>query len=118
MAAVALIVLMGAWWLWPRQSPDIYKNYVAIHQELQQRRDLSVDHATWTEFVSRAKTQLAETVPWLEEKAKPGDREKSLLLYAGRDLQELLELPRTSKSLHQKRLDAFFEQLQEIYDSK
>lgn len=117
-AAAVLIVLMGAWWFWPRQRPDIYKNYVAIYQELQQRRDLSVDHATWTEFAARAKTQLAETVPWLEEKAKPGDREKSLLLYAGRDLQELLELPRTSKSPHQKRLDAFFEQLQEIYGSK
>ncbi|GDY09351.1 hypothetical protein LBMAG52_28370 [Planctomycetia bacterium] len=42
----------------------------------------------------------------------------ALLLYAGRDLQELLELPRTSKSPHQKRLDAFFEQLQEMYGSK
>lgn len=117
-AAVMLVVLIGAWWLWPRQRPDLYKNYVAIYQELQQRRDLAEDHAKWMEFVARSKTQLAETVPWLESNAKPGDREKSLLLYAGRDLQELLELPRTSKSPHQKRLDAFFEQLQEIYGSK
>lgn len=117
-AAAMLIVVGGTWWFWPRQRPDIYKNYVAIYQELQQRRDISEDHAKWTEFVARSKTQLAETVPWLEEKAKPGDREKSLLLYAGRDLQELLELPRTSKSPHQKRLDAFFEQLQEMYGSK
>lgn len=117
-AAAVLIVLVGAWWLWPRQRPDIYKNYVAIYQELQQRRDIAEDHATWMEFVARAKTQLTETVPWLEDNAKPGDREKSLLLYAGRDLQELLELPRTSKSPHQKRLDAFFEQLQEMYGSK
>lgn len=115
--AAVLIVLVGAWWFWPRQRPDIYKNYVAIYQELQQRRDIAEDHATWTEFVTRAKTQLATTVPWLEENSKPGDREKSLLLYAGRDLQELLELPRTSKSPHQKRLDAFFEQLQEMYGS-
>lgn len=106
-AAAILIVLVGAWWHWPRQRPDIYKNYVAIYQELQQRRDIAEDQAAWTEFVMRAKTQFAETVPWLEEKSKPGDREKSLLLYAGRDLQELLELPRTSKSPHLKRLDVF-----------
>lgn len=118
LAATVLIVLVGAWWFWPRQRPDIYKNYVAIYQELKQRRDIAEDHATWTEFVTRSRTQLAETVPWLEEKAKSGDREKSLLLYAGRDLQELLELPRTSKSPHQKRLDAFFEQLQAMYGSK
>lgn len=117
-AAAVLIVLVGGWWFWPRQRPDIYKNYVAIYQELQQRRDTTEDYDRWTEFVTRSKTQLAETVPWLEAKAKPGDREKSLLLYAGRDLQELLELPRTSKSPHQKRLDAFFEQLQEMYGSK
>lgn len=117
-AAAILIVLVGAWWLWPRQRPDIYKNYVVIYQELQQRRDIAEDHATWTEFVTRPKTQLTETVPWLEDRAKPGDREKTLLLYAGRDLQELLELPRTSQSPHLKRLDAFFEQLQEMYGSK
>ncbi len=117
-AVVVLVVLVGAWWFWPRQRPDIYKNYVAIYQELQQRRDIAEDHANWTEFVTRAKTQLAATVPWLEEKAKSGDREKSLLLYAGRDLQELLELPRTSKNPHQTRLDAFFEKLQKMYGSK
>ena len=116
--AAVLIVLVAAWWFWPRQRPDIYKNYFAIYQEMQQRRDIAEDHAAWTEFVTRSKTQLAATVPWLEAKAKPGDREKSLLLYAGRDLQELLELPRTTKSPHQKRLDAFFEQLQEMYGSK
>ncbi len=111
------MVLGGTWWFWPRQRPDIYKSYVAIYQELQQRRDIAEDYANWTAFVTRAKTQLAATVPWLEDKAKPGDREKSLLLYAGRDLQELLELPRTSKSPHQQRLDTFFEQLQEVYGS-
>lgn len=116
--AIAAAVLVGAWWFWPRQRPDLYKNYFAIYQELQQRRNISEDHATWTEFVTRSKTQLAATVPWLEEKAKPGDREKSLLLCAGRDLQELLELPRTSESPHQKRLGAFFKQLQEMYGSK
>ncbi len=116
-AVVVLVVLVGAWSFWPRRRPDIYKSYVAIYQELQQRRDTTENYAAWTEFVTRAKTQLAETVPWLEQKAKPGDREKSLLLYAGRDLQELLELPRTSTSPHQKRLNAFFEQLQEMYGS-
>ena len=109
---------MIAWWFWPRQRADIYANYLSIYRELQQRRETSEDYAAWTEFVSRAKTQLDATVPWLEENAKPGDRRKSLLLYAGRDLQELLELRRTSNSPHQKRLDVFFEQLQELYGSK
>lgn len=117
-AATVLMVLVGVWWFWPRQRPDLYKSYLAIYQELQQRRETSEDYARWTDFVTQSKSQLAATVPWLEENSRPGDREKSLLLYAGRDLQELLELPRTSKSPHQKRLDAFFGQLQEIYGSK
>lgn len=114
----ALIALVAAWWFWPRQRPDLYANYVAIYKELQQRQADSQDQAGWLEFSARAKSQLDATIPWLEERAKPGDREKSLLLYAGRDLQELLDQPRNSKSLHQKRLAAFFDQLQEIYGSK
>ena len=117
-AAGTLIALVAAWWFWPRQRPDLYANYVAIYKELQQRREVTQDQAGWSEFSTRAKSQLDATIPWLEERAKPGDRGKSLLLYAGRDLQELLDQPRTSKSPHQKRLAAFFDQLQEFYDSK
>lgn len=117
-ATAALLAIVAAWWFWPRQRPDIYANYVAIYKELQQRKAAAQDQAGWTEFVKRAKPQLDETLPWLEEQAQPGDREKSLLLYAGRDLQELLEQPSGSPGPHQKRLSAFFEQLEEMYAAK
>ncbi len=116
-AAAVLVVLVTAWWLWPRQRPDLYANYVAIYKELQERKGDTQDQSGWSEFTTRSKSQLDATIPWLEERAKPGDREKSLLLYAGRDLQELLTLPRNSAGSHQKRLAVFFEQLQEIYGS-
>jgi len=117
LVAVVLVLVTG-WWVWPRQRPDLYANYFAIYKELQQQRADSQDPTGWSEFSTRAKSQLEATIPWLEKRAKPSDREKSLLLYAGRDLQELLEQPRDSNSLHQKRLAAFFDQLQEIYGSK
>jgi len=53
----------------------------------------------------------------LEEQAKPRGRAKSLLLYAGRDLQKLLDIPRDLPSPHQKRMSAFVEQPQELYNS-
>ena len=115
-----VLVLVTVWWVWPRQRLDIYTQYIAIYKELQQQqqqREGTQDQARWTEFVARTKKQLDETVPWLEERAKPGDREKSLLLYAGRDLQELIEQPRGSPGPHQKRLNAFFDQLKEMYGS-
>lgn len=118
-ATVAVVVVMlSAWWLWPRQRPDIYKSYTTIYQELLQRRETSENYSEWTEFVAKAKVQLDETLPWLEAHSKPGDREKSLLLYVGRDLRDLLELPRTTRNPHQRRLDAFLDQLKELYGSK
>ena len=115
-AAVAVVLLfVTAWWVWPRQRPDIYSQFVAIYKELQQRRENAQDQSAWDEFASRANAQLNDVIPWLEDRAKPGDREKSLLLYAGRDLQALLEQPRDSKQTDPKRLNAFFEQLQEMY---
>lgn len=117
-SVVGVLVLVTVWWFWPRQRNDIFQSYVAIYKEIQQRRKNARNQTDWNEFASRAKSQLDDTVPWLEERAKPGDREKSLLLYAGRDLQELIALPPGSPSLHQKRLDAFFEQLQTMYATK
>jgi len=117
-ATATILLIVTAWWFWPRQRTDIYANYISIYKELQQRRERTGDQADWAEFVKRAKTQLEETLPWLEDHARPGDREKSLLLYAGRDLQELIELPQGSDSPHQQRLSVFFEQLGEIYGTK
>ncbi len=116
--AAVSVVLVAAWWFWPRQRPDIYAQYVAIYKELQQRRDGVQGQAGWNEFVARANAELDECVSWLDPRAKPGDREKSLLLYAGRDLQEMLEHSRDPQRPHQKRLDVFFEQLQEMSEPK
>lgn len=118
-AVATAVVLVTVWSIWPRQRPDIYSRYVAIYKELQERRDKAQDQTGWNEFTKRANTQLEEVLPWLEDNAKSGDREKSLLLYAGRDLQELLDQPRDSQAIasHQKRLNVFFEQLHEMYGS-
>ncbi len=113
-AAVALMLLV-TWWLWPRQRFDLYSDYVAIHKEWQQRREKTQDQAGWREFVVRAKAQLNESVPELEQTAIPGQRDKSLLLYVGRDLQEILDQPHGFESPHQERLDYFVEQLRELY---
>lgn len=117
-ATAVVLALVTVWSVWPRQRPDIYSRYVAIYKELQERRDKAQDQTGWNEFTKRANAQLSEVLPWLEDNAKPGDREKSLLLYAGRDLQELLDQPRDSQAVHQKRLNVFFDQLQELYGSR
>ena len=117
-ATAVVLVLVTVWSIWPRQRPDIYSRYVAIYKELQERRDKAQDQAGWNEFTKRANAQLEVVLPWLEDNANPGDREKSLLLYAGRDLQDLLDQPRDSQAIHQKRLNVFFEQLQELYGSR
>lgn len=116
--AVATAVVLVLVTVWPHQRLDIYSRYVAIYKELQERRDKVQDQTGWNEFTKRANAQLNEVLPWLEDNAKPGDREKSLLLYAGRDLQDLLDQPRDSQANHQKRLQVFFEQLQELYGSR
>ena len=114
-AATVSLMMLATWWLWPRQRFDLYTDYVAIHKEWQQRREKTQDQAGWDEFVTRAKAQLNESLPDLEQTAIPGQRDKSLLLYVGRDLQEILNQPRGVESSHQERLDYFVEQLQELY---
>jgi hypothetical protein len=113
--AAVLGLLAAVWWVWPRQRPDIYKQYVAIYDELQQRQGTAQDQDGWSQFAARAMAQLDQSIPWLEDQAVPGDREKSLLLYAGRDLQELIEHPQEPQPAQQKRLQVFFEQLADLY---
>ena len=114
-AMTLMLVATATWWFWPRQRFDIYTNYVAIYKEWQQRREPTQDQTGWSEFVNLAKAQLNESVPWLEKTAVPGQREKSLLLYVGRDLQKILDQPHGSESPHQERLNYFVDQLQEMY---
>ena len=115
-ATTVSLMMLAAWWLWPRQRFDLYTNYVAIHKEWRQCREKTQDQAAWDEFVTRAKAQLNESIPELEQTAIPGQRDKSLLLYVGRDLQEILNQPHGFESPHQERLDYFVEQLHELYD--
>lgn len=116
--AAVLLLLVAAWSFWPSQRRDLYENYSAIYKELQQRREDNQDFAGWTEFVARATAQLDESLPWLEKRAVPGDRKKRLLLFVGRDLREFVNLPRTARNPHQKRLDVFLQQLHELYAAK
>lgn len=115
MVAVSPLLLLATWWLWPSQRRDLSTNYVAIYHEWQQRQKNSQDHVGWTEFVSRSKAQLENSIPWLEQNAVPGRVDLTLLLYVGRDLLEILNQPPSSKASHQKRLSYFVDQLQEKY---
>ncbi len=109
------LLLLAAWWLWPSQRRDLSTNYVAIFHEWEQRRENIQDKTGWSEFVGRSKAQLDQSIPWLEQNAVPGRLDLSLMLYVGRDLQEALNQPQSSKSAHQERLNYFVEQLQEKY---
>lgn len=109
--SVPLIAAVG-WWFWPSQQRDLSSNYVAIYHEWQERRENIHDQVGWNEFVSRAKSQLEQSIPWLEQNAVPGRGDLSLLLYVGRDLLEILDRPPSSKVLHQMRLKYFVDQLQ------
>jgi len=115
-AGTVAFVLCLVWWLLPGPERDIYADYLAIYQELQDRQSNPDGLAGWSEFVNRSRARIDEANPWLEETAQLGDREKNLLLYAGRDMQKMLEHSPDTTSAHQQRLDGFFEQLAEIYE--
>lgn len=116
--SVVVCVLVVAWALWPSREPNIYANYNSIYREWQEQRDGPGDPARWNDLSTRAKAQLKDSVAWLEATTQPGDREKDLLLYVGRDLLEIFEQPRDFESPHQARLEGFMSQLREIHSSK
>jgi hypothetical protein len=113
----AALLLSFVWWLLPGSERDIYADYLTIYDELRERQSSPDGKAGWREFVNQSRARIDETNPWLEETAQPGDRAKNLLLYIGRDLQRMLEKSPDTASPHQQRLDGFFEQLAEIYES-
>lgn len=114
--AAGLLIVFAAWWLWPRQRPDIYARYVAIHDELQKRRDAPQDETGLKEFVSRANKELDELLPEVDENASQ-NQEQRLLLFLGRDcLREMLKQPKEENVRHERLFAAFSGQLQEIYD--
>lgn len=111
----SMFALLSLWWLWPRQRPDLGARFVAIYREWEHRKPSSDDDAGWSEFVARASTELDRAVTWLEPRAKPGDREKTLLLYTARDLLELIQQPRENAFPQQQRLKTFLDELQKLY---
>lgn len=116
---IAVIALLTGvvWWLLPGPEPNIYADYAAIYEQIQKRRSNPNSEGSWNEFVTQSKATIDEANPWLEETAQPGDRDKNLLLYAGRDLRQLLDAGLESEASHLERLDGFFRQLEEVYAS-
>lgn len=114
--AIAAAVVVGLWELFSGGAePDIYAEYSAIYSELREHQNNPPNPTEWMAFAEQARSRIDESNVWLEETADPGDREKNLLLYAGRDMQELLNADPDAESPHQERLDGFFRQLSEIY---
>ena len=100
------------------RESDIYDRLSGIYEEWR-RHNNSEATAPWPEFVAQSRAEIADTLPWLEENAEPGNRNHSLLLFACRDLQDVLDHPPGTAATHARRLHGFFEQLAEIYpDSK
>ena len=117
---IGLAAVVLVWTLFSLVTPDIeaatYDQYAAIYLEYQTQTE-SPDSGSWSEFAKRAKAELDETLPQLEAAAVPGERSKSLLLYAGRDLRTALDLTAGATNPHSERLAGIFEQLNELHAS-
>ena len=117
---LAFAAVIGVWSLLSLLTPDMevatYDQYASIYQEYQTFAELP-DSSNWSQFATRAKAELDETLPDLEAVAVPGERGKSLLLYAVRDLRTALELTPGAENPHAERLAGFFEQLNELHAS-
>lgn len=117
---LAFAAVIGVWSLFLLLTPDMevatYDQYVSIYQEYQTFAEVS-ESGNWSEFATRAKADLDATLPDLEAVAVPGERSKSLLLYAGRDLRTALDLAPGVDNPHVERLAGFFEQLNELHAS-
>jgi hypothetical protein len=117
---LGLAAVAAAWSLFLLLKPDIevatYDQYAAIYQEYQTLTE-APDSGSWSEFATRAKAELEESIPQLEAAAAPGERSKSFLLFAGRDLRTALDLTPGVTNPHAERLAGFFEQLNELHAS-
>lgn len=116
LAVLVLIAIGGlGWTFWPSSEPHVYEDYARLYDLLKQHRRGQASGANWDNFVRQTKEATETSVPWLERTTRPGDRQKDLLLYVGRDLLAATEVAPTSEFRHEKRLDGFMKQLQEIY---
>ncbi len=115
--AAAFVGLSSIVWLvWPSAEPDIYSQYRVIYEDLKRFRSGKAE-GQWADFVKRARQTTGTTIPWLESTTKPGERNKDLLLYVGRDLQAALDVAPESEFDHEARLDGFMSQLRESYET-
>ncbi|MFP6763356.1 MAG: hypothetical protein VB858_07055 [Planctomycetaceae bacterium] len=96
------------------RESDIYDRVSGIYAEWQQHRNGETT-ASWPEFTARSRVTIDDSLPWLEEHAEPGNRDHSLLLFASRDLRDILKHPPDVETAHEERLKGFFRQLEEIY---
>lgn len=114
LAAILIGVAFAFPLLVPDPDPQIYNRFSSLYAEwLQHRLNMAKD--PWPEFAERARAEIDESIPWLEEHAQPGDRGRSLLLFAGRDLRKALDSPPGQAVPGERRLKGLFEQLDEIH---
>ena len=117
-AAAVLLVVIVAWWFWPRSSRGIHDRYVAIWSEWKTRRMDLKDTAGWEQFLKRTEKELNASVPYLEKQARASDRESQLLLFIGRDcLQKMLKQPRQIGSPRENQMQTLFAVLHDMHDS-
>ncbi len=116
-AVVFAVLKLVAPDLLPSDEPLIYESLASIHDEILAFDSGDIDPSEWTEFAQRAGEEVELHRPWLEENAVPGERGRSLLLYVTRDLEEMLQSPPGTERPHQKRVEGFIQQLDELYAS-
>ena len=96
---VFLLLLTVAWWFWPPSHRNIIGIYRTIYDELQTRREAPEDKTGMEDFVQRARVQLEEVIPWLEQRAASKNTDLQWLLQMGRDgLRPMLKNPRVRDS--------------------
>jgi hypothetical protein len=117
-AVVAMVVVLSlVWLLRPNVEEATFDQYAALYEEYKQV-SLASDEGSWSAFTVRAKTTLDESLPGLEAATGPGEQSKSILLYAGRDLRNALNLSHGTPNPHEQRMAGFFQQLYAIHDSQ
>lgn len=117
LTVLGLIVVAAGFWLRSAPEGDIYSRFSQIFREWRQHRSGKANTA-WLEFAEPARREVEASLLRLEEHVEPGNRQETLLLFAGRDLLEALGHPPDREAPHEKRLVGFFEQLDQAYAAR
>lgn len=114
--AAVVLLLIAAWWYWPRSQRGIYDRLTGVWTELKTRRTDFKDKAGWEEFLTQAQSEVDADTQWLEKHASAKDREKQLLLYVARDcLKPMLRKPRELGLDQEKQLVMLLQALEQHY---